>query len=167
MRRSTSPPSPDLSSARCMDSSLIPALPELWNRRQSATPDDFLIKVKERCLNLFGPNKLKEKKESKFLRFLGFMSNPLSWVMEAAAIMAIALANGVLPGWQDFVGIITLLIMNSTISFIEENNAGNAAATLMGRLAPRAKRTQNRALLEQLATIVNDDKGTNRPQQGG
>jgi H+-transporting ATPase len=37
------------------------------------------------------------------------------------------------------VGIITLLIMNSTISFIEENNAGNAAATLMGRLAPRAK----------------------------
>ena len=32
--------------------------------------------------------------ESKFLRFLGFMSNPLSWVMEAAAIMAIALANG-------------------------------------------------------------------------
>uniref|UniRef100_A0A0E0G5I2 Cation-transporting P-type ATPase N-terminal domain-containing protein n=1 Tax=Oryza nivara TaxID=4536 RepID=A0A0E0G5I2_ORYNI len=139
MRRSTSPPSPDLSSARCMDSSLIPALPELWNRRQSATPDDFPIKVKERCLNLFGPNKLKEKKESKFLRFLGFMSNPLSWVMEAAAIMAIALANGVLPGWQDFVGIITLLIMNSTISFIEENNAGNAAATLMGRLAPRAK----------------------------
>ncbi|BAS78335.1 Os02g0313900, partial [Oryza sativa Japonica Group] len=49
----------------------------------------------EQCLNLFGPNKLKEKKESKFLRFLGFMSNPLSWVMEAAAIMAIALANGV------------------------------------------------------------------------
>ncbi|XP_066163788.1 uncharacterized protein [Oryza sativa Japonica Group] len=45
----------------------------------------------EQCLNLFGPNKLKEKKESKFLRF---MWNPLSWVMEAAAIMAIALANG-------------------------------------------------------------------------
>lgn len=28
------------------------------------------------------------------LKFLGFMWNPLSWVMEAAAIMAIALANG-------------------------------------------------------------------------
>jgi H+-transporting ATPase len=47
--------------------------------------------------------------------------------------------SGKLPGWQDFVGIITLLVMNSTISFIEENNAGNAAATLMGCLAPRAK----------------------------
>ena len=28
------------------------------------------------------------------MKFLGFMWNPLSWVMEAAAIMAIALANG-------------------------------------------------------------------------
>lgn len=34
------------------------------------------------------------EQESKFLKFLGFMWNPLSWVMEAAAIMAIALANG-------------------------------------------------------------------------
>lgn len=32
-----------------------------------------------------------------------------------------------------------LLIINSTISFIEENNAGNAAAALMARLAPKAK----------------------------
>ncbi|XLR60508.1 hypothetical protein S83_011180 [Arachis hypogaea] len=29
--------------------------------------------------------------------------------------------------------------INSTISFIEENNAGNAAAALMARLAPKAK----------------------------
>jgi H+-transporting ATPase len=43
------------------------------------------------------------------------------------------------PDWQDFVGIITLLLINSTISFIEENNAGNAAAALMARLAPKAK----------------------------
>ncbi|KAF2560942.1 hypothetical protein F2Q70_00018883 [Brassica cretica] len=92
-------------------------------------------------LALFGHNKLEEKKESKFLKFLGFMWNPLSWVMEAAAIMAIALANGggKPPDWQDFVGIITLLVINSTISFIEENNAGNAAAALMARLAPKAK----------------------------
>ncbi|KAK7823481.1 atpase 4 [Quercus suber] len=92
-------------------------------------------------LAIFGYNKLEEKKESKFLKFLGFMWNPLSWVMEAAAIMAIALANGggKPPDWQDFVGIIVLLLINSTISFIEENNAGNAAAALMARLAPKAK----------------------------
>ncbi|KAK6913210.1 hypothetical protein RJ641_022811 [Dillenia turbinata] len=64
--------------------------------------------------------------EIKFLKFLGFMRSPLSWVMEAAALMAIALANGggKPPDWQDFVGI---------------NSAGNAAASLMARLAPRAK----------------------------
>ena len=43
------------------------------------------------------------------------------------------------PDWQDFVGIIVLLIINSTISFIEENNAGNAAAALMAGLAPKTK----------------------------
>ncbi|KVI11827.1 Cation-transporting P-type ATPase [Cynara cardunculus var. scolymus] len=92
-------------------------------------------------LQIFGPNKLEEKKESKLLKFLGFMWNPLSWVMEAAAIMAIALANGggKPPDWQDFVGIVCLLVINSTISFIEENNAGNAAAALMAGLAPKTK----------------------------
>ena len=43
------------------------------------------------------------------------------------------------PDWQDFVGIVCLLLINSTISFIEENNAGNAAAALMARLAPTAR----------------------------
>lgn len=69
------------------------------------------------------------------------MWNPLSWVMEAAALMAIALANGGgrPPDWEDFVGIVGLLFINSTISFIEENNAGNAAAALMAGLACRTK----------------------------
>ena len=39
------------------------------------------------------------------MKFLGFMWNPLSWVMEAAAIMAIALANGGVSGlsFWDFI----------------------------------------------------------------
>ncbi|RZB46058.1 ATPase 11, plasma membrane-type isoform B [Glycine soja] len=84
------------------------------------------------------------------------MWNPLSWVMEAAAIMAIALANGggKPPDWQDFVGIITLLIINSTISFIEENNAGNAAAALMARLAPKAKFLRDGKWVEEDASIL-------------
>lgn len=96
------------------------------------------------------------KQESKFLKFLGFMWNPLSWVMEAAAIMAIVLANGggKPPDWQDFVGITTLLIINSTISFIEENNAGNAAAALMAGLAPKAKVIRNGKWDEEEAAIL-------------
>ncbi|XP_030468805.1 ATPase 8, plasma membrane-type-like isoform X2 [Syzygium oleosum] len=110
----------------------------------------------EKRLQIFGPNKLEEKKESKFLKFLGFMWNPLSWVMEAAAIMAIALANGggKPPDWQDFVGIVTLLIINSTISFIEENNAGNAAAALMAGLAPKTKVLRDGRWNEQEAAIL-------------
>ncbi|KAA0035047.1 hypothetical protein IC582_003821 [Cucumis melo] len=110
----------------------------------------------EKRLQIFGPNKLEEKKESKLLKFLGFMWNPLSWVMESAAIMAIVLANGggKPPDWQDFVGIIVLLIINSTISFIEENNAGNAAAALMAGLAPKTKVLRDGKWKEEEAAIL-------------
>ncbi|XLU49134.1 hypothetical protein S245_043948, partial [Arachis hypogaea] len=110
----------------------------------------------QKRLSIFGPNKLEEKKESKILKFLGFMWNPLSWVMEAAAIMAIVLANGggKPPDWQDFTGITVLLIINSTISFIEENNAGNAAAALMAGLAPKTKVLRDGKWSEQEAEIL-------------
>lgn len=110
----------------------------------------------KRRLEIYGHNKLEEKTESKFLKFLGFMWNPLSWVMEIAAIMAIALANGggKPPDWQDFVGIIVLLFINSTISFIEENNAGNAAAALMAHLAPKAKVLRDGKWNEEDASIL-------------
>jgi len=64
----------------------------------------------EKRLQIFGYNKLEEKKECKVLKFLGFMWNPLSWVMECAAIMAIVLANG---------GVITILwsLFSSVVNF--------------------------------------------------
>ncbi|WOK95064.1 plasma membrane ATPase 4-like isoform X2 [Canna indica] len=110
----------------------------------------------EHRIEIFGPNKLEEKKENKFLKFLGFMWNPLSWVMESAAVMAIVLANGggKPPDWQDFIGIISLLLINSTISFIEENNAGNAAAALMAGLAPKTKVLRDGQWSEQEAAIL-------------
>ena len=61
--------------------------------------------------------------------------------MEAAALVAIVLSNGQgeAPDWEDFCGIIFLLLVNSTIGFYEEHNAGNAVKALMDSLAPRAK----------------------------
>ncbi|KAH0928244.1 hypothetical protein HID58_013971 [Brassica napus] len=105
------------------------------------TKEGLTSKEVQERLTLFGYNKLEEKKESKILKFLGFMWNPLSWVMEVAALMAIGLAHGggKPPDYHDFVGIVVLLLINSTISFVEENNAGNAAAALMAQLAPKAK----------------------------
>ena len=69
------------------------------------------------------------------------MWNPLSWVMEGAALVAIALSNGGgrAPDWEDFVGIVLLLLINSAIGFYEEHNAGNAVKALMDSLAPKAR----------------------------
>ncbi|XP_040382569.1 plasma membrane ATPase-like [Oryza brachyantha] len=105
---------------------------------------------------VFGPNKLEEKKESRILKFLGFMWNPLSWVMEVAAIMAIALANGGNrpPDWQDFVGIVVLLLLNSSISYFEESNAGSAAEALMANLAPKTKVLRDGRWVEEEAAIL-------------
>ena len=69
------------------------------------------------------------------------MWNPLSWVMEAAAIVAIVVSNGEgqPPDWEDFIGIVCLLFANSLIGFYEERNAGNAVKALMESLAPKAR----------------------------
>ncbi|XP_072986141.1 plasma membrane ATPase 1-like isoform X2 [Typha latifolia] len=131
-------------------------------RQLKCTSDGLTTESVQERLSIFGFNKLEEKQESKILKFLGFMWNPLSWVMEAAAIMAIALAHGGhdIRGnakgldYYDFIGIVTLLLINSTISFLEENNAGNAAAALMARLAPKAKVLRNRKWSEEDAVVL-------------
>ena len=73
------------------------------------------------------------------------MWNPLSWVMESAALVAIVVSNGggKPPDWEDFLGIILLLLANSVIGFIEQRNAGNAVKSLMASLAPEAKAKRN------------------------
>ena len=65
--------------------------------------------------------------------------------MEGAALVAIVLSNGEhrAPDWQDFVGIVLLLFINSAIGFYEERNAGNAVKALMDSLAPKAKVKRN------------------------
>ena len=111
----------------------------------------------EKRLMEYGPNALPEVKENKCLKFLSFMWNPLSWVMEAAALVAIILSNGPTPwlcavtpvpdncdgiqppDFPDFIGIIILLILNSVIGYYEEAQAGDAVAALMAQLSPECK----------------------------
>ncbi|CAF0900061.1 unnamed protein product [Adineta ricciae] len=96
-------------------------------------------------LEKFGENKIEHKERHPVIQFLLFMWNPLSWVMEIAAIVAIALSNGEgePPDWPDFVGIILLLLINATIGYIEKYRAGNAVKALMASLAPECRVKRN------------------------
>ncbi|KAL4272248.1 hypothetical protein GQ457_13G019320 [Hibiscus cannabinus] len=71
-------------------------------------------------------------------------------------IMTITLTNnkGKPPYWQDFVGIVCLLVINSTINFIQENNVGNDAVALMAGLAPKTKVLRNGKWSEEEETIL-------------
>ncbi|CAF4209456.1 unnamed protein product, partial [Rotaria magnacalcarata] len=93
----------------------------------------------------FGPNKIEIKERHPIIRFLLFMWNPLSWVMEIAALVAIAVSNGENkpPDWPDFLGIVLLLFLNASIGYFEEHRAGNAVKALMASLAPECRVKRN------------------------
>ncbi|CAD6918638.1 unnamed protein product [Tilletia laevis] len=103
-----------------------------------------------RRLELFGKNALESPKINPILAFLAHLNSPLCWVMEAAALVAIALSNGGgrAPDWPDFLGIVLLLLANATVGFVEERQAGKAVAALMDSLAPKAKCKRNGEWLE-------------------
>jgi H+-transporting ATPase len=94
----------------------------------------------DRRFAVIGPNEIPRKKQSKIMQFLSFVLNPLSYVMEAAAVVAIAVANGQgeAPDWEDFVGILLLLLLNATVGYVEESKAGDAVEALMASLSPSA-----------------------------
>ena len=68
--------------------------------------------------------------------------------MEIAAIVAIALSNGEdrPPDWEDFLGIVILLLLNATIGYIEEHRAGSAVKALMASLAPECRVKRNNGI---------------------
>ncbi|KAK9833068.1 hypothetical protein WJX74_006281 [Apatococcus lobatus] len=99
-----------------------------------ASPKGLSDSDHKQRLEEYGPNKLPEQSRNAFLVYLGYMNNPLSWAMEVACIISIALLD-----FADFGLILGLLFTNATISYVEESNADKAIKALTSALAPRAK----------------------------
>ncbi|KAL4999254.1 hypothetical protein BDV10DRAFT_193715 [Aspergillus recurvatus] len=81
----------------------------------------------------YGPNQLKEEKENMFKKFLSFFVGPVQFVMEGAAVLAIGLRD-----WVDFGVICALLLLNATVGFIQEYQAGSIVEELKKSLALKA-----------------------------
>lgn len=90
----------------------------------------------------YGPNKLPETSRNQILVFLGYLWNPLSWAMEIAAIISIALLD-----YPDFALIVALLLGNATISYVEESSADKAIKALAAALAPKAKAVRSKEVV--------------------
>jgi H+-transporting ATPase len=101
----------------------------------------------------FGPNAIPEVVKSPILLFFSFMWNPLAWTMETAAIISIIQID-----YVDFIMIVALLLINSTIAFWEEHSSGNAIAALRAQLAPSCKVLRDGKLQKMTAeTLVPGD----------
>ncbi len=82
----------------------------------------------------YGYNEIIEKKKSRFVKFALYFWNPISWMVEAAAIL-----SAILQRWYELAIILTLLIINTIIGFWQENKADNAIMLLKKRLAITAR----------------------------
>jgi magnesium-transporting ATPase (P-type) len=87
---------------------------EALKRRES------IEEAAEERLAIFGHNKLEEEKGRNSLSFLGFMRNPLSWVMEVVAIMAFLTPKAKVfrdGRWSEHDVAIRVLVMLSVSNF--------------------------------------------------
>ncbi|CDK28285.1 unnamed protein product [Kuraishia capsulata CBS 1993] len=78
----------------------------------------------------FGENKMAEEKENLVIKFCMFFIGPIQFVMEAAAILAAGLED-----WVDFGVICGLLMLNASVGFIQEFQAGSIVEELKKTLA--------------------------------
>ncbi|PWY86874.1 plasma membrane ATPase [Aspergillus heteromorphus CBS 117.55] len=81
----------------------------------------------------FGSNEMKEAKENLFLKFVWFFIGPVQFVMEAAAVLAAYLRD-----WVDLGVICGLLLLNASVGFVQEFQAGSIVKELKKTLALKA-----------------------------
>lgn len=97
----------------------------------------------------YGLNQMAEENESMVVKFLMFFIGPIQFVMEAAAILAAGLSD-----WVDFGVICGLLMLNATVGFVQEFQAGSIVEELKKTLANSAILIRDGQLVEVPANEV-------------
>ncbi|KAF9115943.1 hypothetical protein BGX27_005635 [Mortierella sp. AM989] len=91
----------------------------------------------------FGRNELIEKKRHPLLKFLGYFTGAIAYLIELAVICA-----AIVGAWLDFGIILALLFINATIGFVEESKAESALDALKQTLALKTRCWRNGHLVE-------------------
>jgi H+-transporting ATPase len=97
----------------------------------SAPPDSQGLTSAEAAARLatYGPNAVPERRSSAARGFLAKVSGPVPWMLEAALVLEIALRKVV-----EALIIVLLLLLNATISVVQERRARDALALLRAQL---------------------------------
>ena len=82
----------------------------------------------------YGPNAVVTKHKSKLRIILGYFTGPISYMIEAAAII-----SAILGHWPDFAIITALLLINAGLGYWQSDKAQSALAALQKNLAPTAE----------------------------
>ncbi len=119
-------------------------MPEKWftlssddviNKLSTDPAKGLSIYETEKRLAEFGPNRLAEKEPPSALSlFLEQFNNFIVWVLIAASLI-----SGILGEWEDAVAIISIVILNSVLGFIQESRAQKSLAALKKLSAPTTK----------------------------
>lgn len=107
--------------------------------------DDEVTKRRKK----YGLNQMAEEQENLVLKFIMFFVGPIQFVMEAAAILAAGLED-----WVDFGVICGLLLLNASVGFIQEYQAGSIVDELKKTLANTANVVRNGQLVEVQANEI-------------
>ncbi|KAF7724963.1 hypothetical protein EC973_000544 [Apophysomyces ossiformis] len=91
----------------------------------------------------FGLNELPETKTNPFVKFFGYFTGPISYLIEISCIIA-----AVVGDWIDFGIILGLLIVNAVIGYIEEAKAESALDALRQTLALKTRSWRDGELQE-------------------
>jgi H+-transporting ATPase len=84
------------------------------------------------------PNALVEQQRNAFAALVAYFWRPISWMIEAGALMAI-----IVGAWGDFTIITSLLLFYALLGFWEEHEASNALNALKGSRALKARALRN------------------------